>query len=67
MEPIAIQEIKNVITEDAKAPAEPEKPTEQTQPWKKILDQIDAVNKNQPLGGDFFVCKDGFYSHSLAA
>lgn len=44
-----------------------ESPNELAQPWKKIIDEISASNQANPLDKDFFVCKDGFYSHSLAA
>ena len=37
------------------------------QPWKKIIDDITTSNEAKPLDKDFFVCKDGFYSHSLTA
>jgi hypothetical protein len=40
---------------------------EKAQPWKDLLEEIDSVNKKAPLEGDFFIAKDGFYAHSLAA
>jgi hypothetical protein len=44
------------------------KPEEQkAQPWKELIGQIESNSKDQSEEGDFFVAKDGFYSHSLSA
>lgn len=68
METVKPQEIKKPIIEGAQASATvPEESAEKTQPWKKIIDKINADNEAQPLEGDFFICKNRFYSHSLAA
>jgi hypothetical protein len=40
---------------------------EQTQPWKKIVEDIVGENEANPLEKDFFMCQGGFASHTLAA
>jgi hypothetical protein len=40
---------------------------EREQPWKKIMPEIEALNKANADDRETYVCDQGFYSQSLAA
>lgn len=40
--------------------------TEKIQPWKQYLEEIEALNKENPVDKEFFDCCEGFNDHSLA-
>ena len=42
------------------------KKTEQIQPWKQYLEEINEANRKNPSGKDIFECSEGFNDHSLA-
>ena len=43
-----------------------QKSSEQIQPWKQYLDEINELNRKDPSGKDIFECSEGFNDHSLA-
>jgi hypothetical protein len=62
-----IQQTEHV--EDAKTENQEQAPTQQEreQPWRKIMPEIEALNKANADSKETYVCNQGFYSHSLAA
>ncbi|KAM0277861.1 hypothetical protein ACHAQH_005493 [Verticillium albo-atrum] len=57
------------LPEDAAATqkAEQSKDQDREQPWKVLIEAIEAENEKIPLGMDLYSCRDGLYAHSLAA
>lgn len=43
-----------------------QQPTEKIQPWKQYLEEIETLNRENPLDKEFFDCCEGFNDHSLA-
>ena len=42
------------------------KSSEQIQPWKQYLEEINELNRKNPSDKDIFECSEGLHDHSLA-
>ena len=40
--------------------------SEQIQPWKQYLEEINELNRKNPSEKDIFECSEGLHDHSLA-
>jgi hypothetical protein len=65
-----IEHVEDTKKETEQSPTETEQSPmqqEREQPWRKIMPEIEALNKANADSGETYVCDQGFFSQSLAA